>query len=345
MRHIRALLGARSPGWTSASAPPPARQAVACAMTLVRAYYICLLFLFVDRYPSWRAWLALRQMRLLWPIEWFQITGTRLGVGIVLSFSIAAALAAAASPHRRILRAASAVGALLFGAFFNAAFGVINHGWHAWILVGGVFVLLPDGDLVKVQSSRRRSHRYLRVFWGAQATFLLFYSMSGAFKLLWAILQWSRGEVTAFNVGGMPLQLAGKLIEVGPVWPASQFGAWLIEHPHAAWLLLVSTMYLESFSILVAFRPTVHRFWGISLILMHLGAYLFMDIMFSWQMILLGLLLVCSPFAPARSCWRETILSLPVFGDAWAFAGRFRGRLGLTSRPKKVPAPEAVESI
>jgi hypothetical protein len=69
---------------------------------------------------------------------------------------------------------------------------------------------------------------------------------------------------------------------------------------------------------------------------MHLGIYFTMTIMFSWQCLLVGLLLICSPLAPPRMQLREMVLALPVFGDAIRWTARFRLR---DRRPLAEPRP------
>src|SRR5205814_2033584 len=172
-------------------------------------------------------------------------------------------------------------------------------GLHASIWTAFLFILLPDGTPDVIAASRRRAQRYLRVFWSAQAAVLLFYSLSGSFKILGIIVQFSRGEVNALMPQAMSRFIAERLMETMPTGP--QFvGPWFIDHPYAGWPMHVMAIYLEAFSFVVAFRPTLHRLWGACLILMHLGIYFTMSIMFSWQCLLVGLLLVCSPLAPPR---------------------------------------------
>ena len=37
------------------------------------------------------------------------------------------------------------------------------------------------------------------------------------------------------------------------------------------WVLFLAAIYLEAAALLVAFRPAIHRWWGIGLIMLHLG--------------------------------------------------------------------------
>jgi hypothetical protein len=77
------------------------------------------------------------------------------------------------------------------------------------------------------------------------------------------------------------------------------------------WVLFVGTMYLEASSLLIACRPRLHRLWGLALIGFHLGTQVAMGFTFRANVILLGLLLVCSPGAPERVSVRDAVLDLP----------------------------------
>lgn len=68
---------------------------------------------------------------------------------------------------------------------------------------------------------------------------------------------------------------------------------------------------LEATSLLVAFRPRLHRVWGVGLIVFHVGTQVAMGFTFRPSIILLGLLFVCSPAAPAGMSVSEVLLDLP----------------------------------
>src|SRR5438477_6331962 len=103
------------------------KRAAMIAPIIVRAFYLLLAFILVDRYSSWNQWLQIKSMHLLWPVLWFEVTGVRLGVIIVLTLSLLGALAAFARPDVRWWRMLAAAGVLEFAGFFNS-FGVVNHG-------------------------------------------------------------------------------------------------------------------------------------------------------------------------------------------------------------------------
>jgi hypothetical protein len=307
---------------------------------IVRAFYLLLTFILIDRYFSWNEWLQLKALNLLWPVLWFNLTGVRAGVMIVIAVSLIGALAAFARPDVRWCRILAAMGILLFGAFFNS-FGVINHGLHGWIWVAAIFCILPDGGAEELGRCTSRAQRYLFVLWSAQAALLLFYSLSGAFKIAGAVLQISRGEISAFSPEALPRHIATKMLEVGSSGPGSVFGAFIIDHPLLTWPLYILFLYIEFFSVLVAFRPTLHRAWGVMLVLVHVVTYLILSIMFSWHLLLVGLMFVCSPFAQ-QSRLSDVIRALPVIGDFIAWTATLRRYPRGAPRPARLgTAPQA----
>ena len=296
------------------------RRALAHAVLLVRVLYVCLFFIQLQLYANWNGWLKLESLKLLWPVAWFRWTGVPAGVAVVVFGSLLCSLLAAAAPTSRIARGLAALFILQFAAFFNS-FGSTNHGWHAWTWTAVVLVFLPDGALDSVSDCTSRAQRYLRVVWFAQALNLLFYSMSGGFKLAGAAAQFARGEVHALAPDALARHIAYRVME--GTRPADYtFGPFIVAHPYAGWPIYLLGLYIEVFSVLVAFRPSLHRAWGVILICFHLGIHFTLTIMFSWQTLLVGLLFLASPFAPARGSLAVAVRSLPLFGAAWTWRRR-----------------------
>ena len=321
MRRIRRLLAGRAARRHADSIYPIyPRERLIRATLLVRCFYVALLFLYIDQSRNWQSWLSLRSFDLLWPVRFINWTGPRLGIGIIVFLACTGALAAAAFPQRRAARVLAALATLLYGAFWNS-FGIIMHGWHGWIWVSFLFIFLPDGIDPHITGSRARRQRYLTVFFSAQAAILLFYSLSGFFKLAAAGVQIYRGEPNAFLPEALPRLIAGRHLE--GVQSSDLFiGPWLIRHPYVAWPLYLTALYLESMSFIVAFRPAIHRGWAIALILFHTGILFALTILFSWQVLLVGILLLCSPFAPQRTSPVRILLNLPLIGDLLSLVWR-----------------------
>src|SRR5205823_6559951 len=187
------------------------------------------------------------------------------GVAIVVITGVGSALLAAAIPTSRLCRALATLGTVLFAAFFNS-FGNVNHGWHTWLWVSVVLIFLPDGPIESLGARTIRAQRYLSVIWSAQAAKLMFYSMSGCFKLAAAAVQIAHGQVHALAPEALARHTAYHLLE-GTALARYTLGPFVIRHPYVGWPFMLLAIYLEAFSLLVAFRPAVHRAWGVALIL------------------------------------------------------------------------------
>jgi hypothetical protein len=63
-------------------------------------------------------------------------------------------------------------------------------------------------------------------------------------------------------------------------------------------------IFVQTFSLPVAFFPRLHRIWGLTLIGFHFGTGILMDIYFPTHILWLAVFLVCSPFRVDRGTWR-----------------------------------------
>jgi hypothetical protein len=307
------------------------RQVLAQAAVLVRVYYASMLFIVLMQHPNWDEWLRLEQLRPMWPVAWLEWVSVRAGITSVLIFTPVALLAATLAPQRRMARSVAFVGVLQFAAFWNS-FGFIGHGWHGWLWISFLLIFLPDGSPMRLAATTSRTQTYLRVFWSAQAALLFFYTLSGLFKLGAAAIQFWDAQVTGLHPEALSRHIAYRLLEAGDP-RISYVGHHIVEHPWIGWPIHLSAIYLETFALVVAFRPALHRLWGAGLILMHAGIFLALDISFVWQVQLVALMLLASPFAPACDNWRDAanaaLVDLPVFGDLWRWKlGRGAERAG-----------------
>jgi hypothetical protein len=245
------------------------------------------------------------------------------------------ALCAAFLPRRWPARLAAFVGFFLYLALKNS-FGKIDHAAHAWLLSAFLLVFLPDGGRGDFASSRARRQRYLNAFWSAQALTLLTYSMAGAWKLLGAVTQLWRGEPHSFAPLALAYHVADRLLRTQS---ESVLGGLLLEHPLLGWPQMLAVLYLQTTALLAAFRPPLHRLFGLGLIGFHTMVYLTLAIPFQLPVLLLGLLLLCSPFAPERADPREIARALPLVGPALARLPALRGKLAPQAREEPEPAP------
>ena len=290
------------------------------AQTLVRLYYVLTIYVLVEAFTEqMRSWTALdaSELPLLWPLRWATWVGMETAVYLIALTAVLGAVLAAVQPNRWPLRLLAFAGLFLTVALANS-FGKINHNMHGWLAVAFCFMLLPAAG---ERPSRRQRLTYLSAFWAAQALLLWFYTMSGAWKVSMGIEQLAAGDVHAFHPYAMAHQVANRLLQDNS---ASVLGPLLLDFPQLGWPLYVSAIYLELFAFMAAFRPSLHRLWGLSLALFHIGTYLTMTITFNQNILLLGLMLVASPFHPPRWRWQRALRDLPLIGRllAWAISLR-----------------------
>lgn len=277
------------------------------AIDIIRVYYGASWFVLAWQMAAWTAWPSKPiAIELLWPVAWVDIAGPRVGVTLFMACTFAGLLWATLSPARRAGRVLFFVGLLMYVAYANS-FGKINHSYHAWLAVAFWFCFLPSSGWS--QSASRVDRRWLLfTVWAAIATPLLFFSISGIWKVAFGLQQMINGEVHAFAPEALAHHIARRTLQSPTQAPAADL---IINNAWLGYPLFLATIYLEVFSFLAAFRPKLHRLWGASLILFHIGSQLGIGVIFKLNILLFGILLVASPFAPRDIHWRETLGDLP----------------------------------
>ena len=297
------------------------RAAYQQATFLVPMLYVVTLFVVMSWLTYWwQQWLDVPTATLLWPIAWLGWVDAHTGAYFIYALAIVGPILAMLMPQKRWTRLLAFVG-LLEMAALASSFGKINHSLHAWTSVAFVFIFLPNGDWERRAASLRERQLFLTTFWGAQALICLFYSMSGLWKLYGAFQQLFAGEMSAFHPYALAYQIATRLMETNS---QSMLGPAILAHPWVGWPLLWGAMYIETFALVAAFRPSLHRWWGIGLMLLHLGNVLLLSIPFLENMTLVSLILIFSPFRPAVIDLRAVVRDLPIVGLLLrAVPGRF----------------------
>ncbi len=293
---------------TLASAVRFQRRSYERAALLVRAYYALSAYLTLGQLYGWPAYQHLRGAEPLWPAHWwFQHVSVATGVNIIFSVYLAASVAVLVVPGLRVARIAYAFSLLQYMSLVNTT-DKVNHNLHVWLFVSVILILLPQGRWRDNRTTAKRQY-FLTVVWVALLVVLLFYSLTGSWKIVTATRALSHGRISGFNVSGFSYIVANRILQTNE---QTVLGHFFVHNRYPGWFLFVGTMYLETCSIVVAFRPRIHRLWGAGLILFHVGTQLAMNFTFGENVILLSLFLVCSPFAPARATIWETVSDLPV---------------------------------
>lgn len=257
-----------------------------------------------------------RDMVPLWPVAW--ATESSSAATILLTAIIAAALLAVIFPDRKWPRI------LVFLAFFQVSafrssfgLGAINHGNHYWLWIGFCFCFLPTGTHSQLSASLRRRFRFLLVFWFTQALIMLFYSMSGVWKIVGALEDLIAGEFSGFHPFALAMIVSQKMLQLNQ---ETMLGPWLVHNPWIGWPLHMWVFYVELVALLIMLRPALHRSWGVMLTLFHIGTLVLLGISFSKHVLVLVLLFVWSPFALRNYTVKEQIAEIP--GIAWLWRMR-----------------------
>lgn len=287
------------------------------ALWVVRFYYLITLhFAFETQRNLARLTASDRRIDPLWPVAWIDdATFAAATTTVGLAF-LASALAAVIAPHRRATRLLLAFFYLQALAIENS-FGSINHYGHAGLWLALVFVLLPDTGTPDLEKNRTARACYLTVVFLAQALVALFYTSSGLRKAWYGVVV-PDGSVSSFAPDALPILVVQKWLQTGD---QPLLAGLFIDNLWLAWPVHLLVIYVELFSIVAVFRPTLHRLWGLLLVVFHLMVWLLLGISFAWQPVLISLLFIWSPFAP-RLSFSEMLRHLPLLGDFFPRSAR-----------------------
>lgn len=253
-----------------------------------------------------------------WPLFWAHSFDLPTVVTIVYLGFTFSTLVASFFPYAMAARAVAFLGLLEFHAYMSS-FGGPNHQWDHWLWVLFILVFLPPEKKTHTDEDARR--RFSLVFWGAQAFILLTYTMAGINKVFYGIIQLVQGQPNAFSIDAGALHVAQELTNMGQ---STLFGPFIVHHPVVAWLPFLAVLYIQLFAFAVAFKPRLHRLWGIGLVLFHIGTFLTMRAVFTAPSVLLLVLLCSSPFVPAKNPPVFQFFSLPVVAGTVKLFRRLR---------------------
>jgi len=279
------------------------------AFTLVGVFYAANLYLTFTQLQHWASLARARALDPLWPVAWVESVGIATSVHAIMGLLLVGSVAAALLPGRRAARTLAFLGLLLFHALLNS-FGKINHSSHGWLLCAFLWIFLPDGTRGTVGATRVGRQHLLNGFWSGMAIQAVCYSLAGTWKVLGAIPQALRGEVHSLAPDALGTHIAHRLLQTGG---DSLLGGFFIDHAWLGWPSFAFVLYLQVFALWAVFRPPLHRAWGAGLISFHFMVYLTLGVIFEPPVLLMGILFLCSPFAPE---WRlrEVLGALPVLG-------------------------------
>lgn len=276
----------------------------------MRAFYGLQLFHLITSFSRWNGWLSLDRIDGLWPLFWADGAAAPFVVSLVITTHAVGSFLAIAFPQRRVSRLLAFLGLFLSAALHNS-FGKIDHGHHTWIYVSLIFIFLPEGEEAAIARSISARQRYLLVFAGAQASFLMTYSLAGFWKLYAGIEQALAGEVGVLSLDGFAYLTADRLLQTSS---ESVLGPLVIAHPWFSGPLMIAGIYFELFALVAVFRPSLLRLWGVMIVTFHLSTLLILTIRFLPNVLLAAILLIAAPGATRRQSIAATLARLPLLG-------------------------------
>jgi hypothetical protein len=281
------------------------------AQLLVRTYYFFLFYASVVVFSPWDISISAEtQVTFMPAIAWLKFVSFPIGFALIRTSFIVSSLLASLAPQWRLVRIFSFVSILEFVSLYMSILQ-LDVDWYALLLTSLLLIFLPDGWGNPFKFPKIERQKFLLVFWGCQALNLLTYTMAGMGKINGAVNQILRGESHAFDIKAGALHIADRLILTDQT---SFLGPWVVENYLVAWPFFLGSIYLLLFSFLIAFRPRMHRIWGLSLILFHVSNYLLINIGFSAHIYILSILLIASPFAPVKVGFYDAIREFPILG-------------------------------
>ena len=194
----------------------------------------------------------------------------------------------------------------------DASFGTITHHDHFLVYVAFALLFLPAAAGRPDRMTRSAVVRCIQAFWFAQFIPLFCYSLAGLWKVLFS------GPELLASDGFVRIVLHQIIASAG----VPLLAPYLVRHGHLFQLLLIGGVCTEVCAIFAWFRPHLHRPVGVLLILLHLGTGWLLGPVFFNNLVVLGMFMVFSPFAPRRSSWFTVAQSLPLLGIPFRAAAR-----------------------
>jgi hypothetical protein len=282
-------------------------QSTAIVQILIKVFYFSLFFMILWNLPCWTGFYNTVGIDPLWPIAWFRAFKPVQAVTGILIFYLVSGFLGVVGNGQRWIRISVFLGLLEFMAFRNS-FGKIGHSNHLVLLIAFFLIFLPTNWNQKTITRKTRQNIFL-IFWACQAIILLTYSMSGIGKISCGLYQLFTGQISVFHPHALAIHVAERLLETNST---SLVGEWLIERPWAGWPMMLSSVYLQFFSIIIFFRPSTQKVWAIGLMLLHVGIFFTMTINFPINSFLLMIFFLASPFAGEITDVRKFLINLPL---------------------------------
>jgi hypothetical protein len=222
---------------------------------------------------------------LPWPLTWLAFFPNQK---VALSFLFAALVGSTASaiffPWKRWVRLLNFILLFVMIPSYYLGTGRMYHEFYAWLITS--FFLLPLREDYAEEKKK--------FCWNfAQAGLLFIYFISGTWKIRSALEGLSDGMTWKDFCESLGGNIAANVVAGGGL---PRVGRWLMTAPDSLQLVLWLTAFLIEILVWV---PLWKRRWmplyGVLLILMHLGIFLAMDILYAPTVVAILVLLVAEP--------------------------------------------------
>lgn len=246
-----------------------------------------------------------RELIPLWPVFWaerFGLAASAEGLAYVL---VASAIVAVAFPASRLPRIAFCVTFLMSVALLNS-FGSLSHADYYPLWVSFFMIFAPTRKLASTAGPSAH-YFYTLPFFTTQLFIGFFYTLSGIYKTEGGLFP-AEGYVSSFAPEALPYMIMGRWVESAK---PPMLEAFFADNTWLAWPVYLLVIYIELVFIIAVFRPQLHRLFGIVMAAFHIGVFLTMGIVFTYQSALVCLLFACSPFAPERFSTLQAVKQLP----------------------------------
>lgn len=261
-------------------------------------FYFYILFLSIstfspfNQFPEWDTILNSQHLfEPIWALKWMSsIENWKLCVRLIFCFFLVnSVLGTLVWKRSKLSRIAIFFSYLLYISLISS-FGKIDHYLHLALICSFILIFVPSS-----KSSNSIDYNLPKIFFGIQAIILLTYFYSGMFKIYGILDQ----ELLGLKSALYPDSLAQNLSKTSFASSTDYFLQSMILHSPSYFysIVLIVGFFIEFLSIYVIFRPKVHRIWGLLLILLHTGILLSVGPDFTYQVIVIGIFILFSPFS------------------------------------------------
>ncbi len=283
----------------------------------IQIFYGLLLF---SSLPMIRLWNKVSEADQLFPPTWFTflnawppwaLSALVIVTPFILTFTFL-------YPQKQSLRMMAFLSFLLCFAY-KCSFNRNYHGEMIILYASFAFALIPSWSSNK-RSSRKQQHVHLHFYWFGLLLFLLPYTLSGLWKLLWGMgYQLLFAEMSFWNIQSMANVISNYVIRTGNLAPFSDF---LIQNYWLGYPILLVGSLWEVLAILPLFRPSHWRLTAVALFLLHLLSIYIFDIEFHYQIAAALFFIWTVPLQKDNITWRHVLLDFPLIGRLYSVLGK-----------------------